>query len=429
MDTNDHTRQLERIRAKIRKAREIGWKSRSEGHRHFGVESHQMRYAEPLTEAEVSGFEARHGIVLPADYRAFVTTIASCGGGPYYGLLPLERGLDLAENVDLFLAAPSPLIPGVDYEDDWDEQLGIADEPFRGILTIVEQGCGGMCGLVVSGEASGRIVYVGDGLPYFAHDACFVDWYERWLDDLIADVPTTNFGYTRGGTQDELVASYPAAMSTSEKAEILASLSRCKELGESSVRLLIEQAADPNRIVRATATAALGACGAAGQATAARALNDPDANIRDAGITALVRMGAVAREAAALKHALNKESDAHVMFSLARVLHNASLLQPEDLNSAIASPELGIRLYAGHFLGEMGRIDGATGIERLLLDDDVHVRIYAVSACEKAGLDHSIELLGRLPDGPAAIEALHRQRAKDPAAERSMKPWWRRIFG
>ncbi|MEM9070021.1 MAG: SMI1/KNR4 family protein [Myxococcota bacterium] len=185
--------QLHRIRTKIHEAQRIGWRARS-GQRHFGVAEHELRWASPLEEATVAEFEVRHGIEFPADYRAFLTRVSACRAGPFAGLLPLGHGLVFSAP-DGFLAEASPLVPGVDYGPRWDEDLSIADEPLRGIFIIADQACGEMCGLVVCGKARGRVVYVGNGPPFFVKERTFLDWYEHWLADLIADRPTTSFGY------------------------------------------------------------------------------------------------------------------------------------------------------------------------------------------------------------------------------------------
>lgn len=43
----------------------------------------------PISEAEVSAFEAEKGIRLPEDYRRFITTVTASGSQPFYGLARL----------------------------------------------------------------------------------------------------------------------------------------------------------------------------------------------------------------------------------------------------------------------------------------------------------------------------------------------------
>ena len=50
----------------------------------------------------------------------------------------------------------------------------------------------------MSGPSRGRVVYVdangSHSRPYFVRDACFLAWYERWLDLFIAGTPMFWFG-------------------------------------------------------------------------------------------------------------------------------------------------------------------------------------------------------------------------------------------
>ena len=44
----------------------------------FGTNGHRFFLNPPLAEADVLGFEQRHHIRLPVDYRGFLTAIARC---------------------------------------------------------------------------------------------------------------------------------------------------------------------------------------------------------------------------------------------------------------------------------------------------------------------------------------------------------------
>jgi hypothetical protein len=169
------------IGGKLDRLRRDGWKKYRH---HFRVEAHRFRPGSRLSEHELQAFEREHEISLPEDYRAFLLQIGEAAAGPYYGLLPLQRWADLAEEMPGHLSRPSPLIPEITYGEGWDEALGIAANPYCGLLPIVEQGCGGYSALTVTGAARGRVVSVGDGVPFFVRDRSFLDWYERWLEEL-----------------------------------------------------------------------------------------------------------------------------------------------------------------------------------------------------------------------------------------------------
>ena len=50
-------------------------------------------------EEAVVDFERRHGLKIPADYRAFITTVSSGRIGPAYGLVPFDETVKHAREV------------------------------------------------------------------------------------------------------------------------------------------------------------------------------------------------------------------------------------------------------------------------------------------------------------------------------------------
>ena len=69
-----------------------------------------------------------------------------------------------------------------------DEEYDLAaGNIYAGILPIVSQGCTYLNGLVVTGPYKGRVVNLDFefGEPSFAFEENFLDWYERWLDEVI----------------------------------------------------------------------------------------------------------------------------------------------------------------------------------------------------------------------------------------------------
>ncbi|MCU7726093.1 SMI1/KNR4 family protein [Actinoplanes sp. KI2] len=163
----------------------------------FGASAHRFELGPPLTDDEVTAFEREHGVSLPEDYRAFITTIGNGGpgrwggAGPYYGLHSLQ---DWATSLwgmpgQSTLATPFPAEPGRVFSD-WPSEVAPDedDEPYCGTLALSDQGCGYLSILVVSGPARGRVAGTGDtpAGPVFTRDAGFLSWYERWLDAVLA---------------------------------------------------------------------------------------------------------------------------------------------------------------------------------------------------------------------------------------------------
>ncbi len=162
----------------------------------FGASTHRFELGPPLAESHVTAFERKHGVTLPDDYRAFITTIGHGGpgrfggAGPYYGLHPLQDWATSLWNMPESdtLARPFLAEPGQVYSD-WpsDLPLGEADEPYTGTLALSDQGCGYLSILVVSGPARGRVTDNSDAPtgPHFTDDTDFLSWYERWLDAVL----------------------------------------------------------------------------------------------------------------------------------------------------------------------------------------------------------------------------------------------------
>jgi len=181
---------LRRIADKLAKAK---------GSRIFGAQGHRFELGPPLDERELVDFERHRGILLPADYRAFVTQIGHDGpgkwggAGPFWGLLPLRRWDEaLVQNTGSdVLKVAFPFAPGCDYGADWLDELGLTDdgeEWFPGAIALGHLGCGDLAALVVTGAGRGRVAYVSwsGRAPVYARDPDFLAWYERWLDAALA---------------------------------------------------------------------------------------------------------------------------------------------------------------------------------------------------------------------------------------------------
>jgi len=232
--------QLHRIQQKLSQA-----KAADKDLEVFGASSHKYHLNPPVSEAEVLAFEKKYGVSLPKDYRAFVQTIGDANAqkldtmaGPYYGLSAFGTQVDdlLYEGSEIYLKAPCALSPDMtqeewealsdpllmseeedeeeettETEEDYIEQCG---KVFGGLLPLGSQGCTYYHALVLNGKYAGRIVNVDLDLaqPKFAFEINFLDWYERYLDEVISgqllDDRPTWFGYHRGEAAELLLTEY-----------------------------------------------------------------------------------------------------------------------------------------------------------------------------------------------------------------------------
>ncbi len=207
----------------------------------FGASSHKYHLNPPVSEAEVLAFEKKYGVQLPKCYRAFMLTIGDVKAkksdfiaGPYYGLYAFGTQVDdlLYEGSEIYLKAPCALSPDMtkeewealsdpllmseeeEEEEDEDKYFAERAKVFGGLLPLGSQGCTYYHALVLNGKYAGRIVNVDLDLaqPKFAFETNFLDWYERYLDEVISgqliDDRPTWFGYHRGEPAEVLLTEY-----------------------------------------------------------------------------------------------------------------------------------------------------------------------------------------------------------------------------
>ena len=227
--------QLHRIQQKLAQA-----KAADKNLEVFGADAHQYHLNPPVSEAEVLAFEKKYGVQLPECYRAFMLTIGDAKAkksdfiaGPYYGLYAFGTSVDslLYEKIETYLKAPcnlspdmtqeewetlsDPLLPSEEEEEeDDDKYFAERAKVFGGLLPLGSQGCTYEHALVLNGKYAGRVVNVDLDLaqPKFAFEANFLDWYERYLDEIISgqliDDRPTWFGYHRGEPAEVLLNEY-----------------------------------------------------------------------------------------------------------------------------------------------------------------------------------------------------------------------------
>ena len=190
----------------------------------FGSEGHGLRLNPTLSEGDVVAFERKHGVVLPQDYRQFLTEVGNGGDGPFNEVFALGQmddnfGYKFWQEGDGFVGDLSEPFP---FEEEWNDLPAMPDsdlaesneaeydrqmEAFErvywngavinGAIPICHQGCALRVLLVVTGSQAGflwddrRSEYCGlrplrlaDGSA-----ATFGSWYGEWLDGCLAALP------------------------------------------------------------------------------------------------------------------------------------------------------------------------------------------------------------------------------------------------
>lgn len=246
--------QLARIQAKLSAAR-----AADETLAVFGASSHRYQLHNPVPEAELQQLETSYGIRLPEAYRRFMREVGNGGAGPFYGIYQLGSGLDeLSSNPQLYLRQPCRLHPSMTSaqwqeltrtieEDDempddaFDQAMG---ELYAGLLPLGTQGCTYLHALVLNGPFVGRVVNLDQEryLPSFAYEATFLDWYELWLDEVIAGDLSQGgaswFGYARGGSEAMLLDMFQATADADVRAECVVGLLRKRQVSQPVLQAL-----------------------------------------------------------------------------------------------------------------------------------------------------------------------------------------------
>lgn len=255
----DYHAQIVRIKTKLPQAQ-----AADSQYQVFGADGHRYRTKGPIPAPDLLALEQRYGISLPDDYRLFLQEVGP-GAGPFYGLYdPRQHAADLVTDLQA-LRQPSQWKPNMS-EEEWDaltlpfepEDMSDADFEqetdalFAGLLALGTQGCTYYHALVVSGEYRGRVVNLDEerNLPKFAYESNFLDWYERWLDEILDGTLLGKragwFGYRRGGTEAELVAGFRAATTSQQQREYLIGLTRLLAVSPATLDQLTHACTSPD---------------------------------------------------------------------------------------------------------------------------------------------------------------------------------------
>lgn len=218
-----YTEQIKRIKEKISQLDKL-----DQDLEVFGADTHEYILNPVLSDNEVTQFEKEHQISLPKDYVAFITQVGNGGVGPFYGLQTLMEasvneevmmitGEDTSSLLQKAFPHTQPWNPiealgeidnkiekaaeegNEELEEElYEERLEIigGEEHDYGRLNLCDYGCGITLFLVITGEQKGIMWTddrVNDGGLYpsieLENEASlsFLDWYELWLDNTIAE--------------------------------------------------------------------------------------------------------------------------------------------------------------------------------------------------------------------------------------------------
>jgi len=192
----------------------------------FGAEAPGFGLNPELNEAVVATFERTHGVHLPGDYRAFLTSVGNGGAGPFYGLFPLGKVDDNFALRDWREGDVGVLSEAFPFGQEWNDPSSKPDDDqvdrneaeywkqmkafgstywsaalVNGAFPICHQGCALRILLVVTGDQAGYLwcdkrsdyggikpIRLADGSP-----ATFSGWYGEWLDRCLNTLDSPGF--------------------------------------------------------------------------------------------------------------------------------------------------------------------------------------------------------------------------------------------
>ena len=450
--------QIARIRRKLDEARAADPEFEV-----FGASRHRYALGPPVAIEVIRDFETRAGVALPEDYVAFLTRVGHgpsehwrLSAGPFYGLEPIPKELHAGYLEGL---AQAPLISPHMTDAEWEASDGRmmfwtwtdadaaapSDPLAAGLLCIGDQGCQSFTGLMLTGPYRGRVVNANDDgcKPRFAFEANFLDWYERWLDEVIAGLlgPDRHgwFGFLMGGDEAHLMGVFEASGDPQEQSDALEGLLRLREVSEDTCARLAEVCSAAEYPLDWVALAGLARFDLARAAPHLRRYVAMD----DAKLRALCHL--VSREggddaiAEPLVARLSSIADPVTFAAALRVLARAGMVDPAEIAPFLGHDDPGFRRAAGYQLGK------TPAKERLLpqflaaLEDPepqvVHAAVQALDGCRAPELIPAYrKVAARFPDETAHIRANLGHRVKDlgyaslEAFERGARPSvWPRI--
>lgn len=185
----------------------------SEKHPKYTCGEFPPKWGAPLSEQEVAKFEKEQGIVLPEDYRRFITTVGANGTQPFYGLYsPVGKIPSYETRADVkekFLFTVRRPLNVYELTEEAYEALYERNEPNvdAGYILLCHEGCGMYSILIVNTEDEetyGTVWYYDlcndAGVYPLIHPVTkqtmnFLDWLEYYVDKTLELDDEDYFGY------------------------------------------------------------------------------------------------------------------------------------------------------------------------------------------------------------------------------------------
>ena len=397
--------QLERIIWKLKMAAR-----RDAALQEFGANRHGYRMNEPIEAGKIESFEKKTGIALPAEFAEFLQTVGNGGAGPYYGILELDAG-----HPPGLMNRECRLAPDMTQEE-WGELSAFMDDPsldepekerlrselYGGLLDIGTMGWTFEMMLVVTGTYRGRIVYIDRShqIPFFTYEANFLEWYERWLDEIIGGYDTGWFEMEEARDELMLIDLYLSSLEEKVKVSAIRGMHKLLKLKQDTRAFLLEQCEDASPAVR---MAALEILAQKDYAEAVPRLEQAlVSSVAEERLNAARQIEAHGEPgggnlAHVLSSLLPEETDARVLCQSARILEQGSVNPLHLLIPLFDCPDPDIRREAVFHAGRLpGRQAWAEAFGAALGDADGKVRRAALGALEGIPLPELLPRYERL---------------------------------
>ncbi len=207
----------------------------------FGAKNHKYIWNKPCSEEDLKKFEKENLVEIPRSYRIFLSAISN--GGPFFGC-----GLYSLEDIRIYgnIKKDSIFYPEMTEEEfdkiqnEFNKEDSIDDPNYDGLLIIGTIAYTYDFAIIVSGKYKGRILLTDGNMerPFqFVHDENFLDYYERWIDDLTSGMNMTRFDISYPGDEEELIKKFNETKDELERYYLFMSIIRFKNPSKEAIDL------------------------------------------------------------------------------------------------------------------------------------------------------------------------------------------------